>query len=157
MSAHLTNHTWSCIIDNEADMLSFGAKIGEHLANGTIVYISGDLGAGKTTLCRGILAGKSYTKKVKSPTYTLVESYQLSNTVLYHFDLYRLSDPDELEYIGYRDYLDGSAICLVEWPEKGLGWLPNPDLNIQITDYKQGRKINIQSLSKLGLAVNDNL
>lgn len=157
MSTNLINHTWQCIIDNEAEMLLLGAKIGKYLAAGTIVYISGDLGAGKTTLCRGILAGKGHTKKVKSPTYTLVESYHLSPSMIYHFDLYRLSDPDELEYIGYRDYLDGQAICLVEWPEKGLGWLPKPDIDIQITDYKQGRKIQIHSQSKLGLTVNNNL
>lgn len=138
------------IIDSEAGMLSFGARFGKQITEGAIIYISGELGAGKTTLSRGILRGRGHQGKVKSPTYTLVEPYPLPSGPVYHFDLYRLADPSELEDMGYRDYLDGKAICLVEWPEKGAGWLPEPDIHIRITACKQGRELECRGKTKLG-------
>ena len=141
------------IIDSEAGMLSFGARFAEQVTEGAIIYISGELGAGKTTLCRGILRGKGHQGKVKSPTYTLVEPYHLPSGPVYHFDLYRLADPSELEYMGYRDYLDGKAICLVEWPEKGSGWLPEPDIHIRITAGKRGRTLECYGKSELGVNI----
>lgn len=117
---------------SEAEMLEFGDLLANALPCGSIVYLEGELGVGKTTLCRGIIAGLGFSGKVRSPTYTLVEPYQTNGQRVFHFDLYRLGDPEELEFLGYRDYFDGTGICLVEWPERGAGLLPTPDLVVRI-------------------------
>ena len=113
----------------ESDMESFGARLAVGLRQCRLIYIRGPLGAGKTTLVRGVLRGFGHRGSVKSPTFTLVEPYVLNGLMLYHFDLYRLKQPEELEFIGWRDYLrDG--VCLVEWPERGGNVLPEPDLDV---------------------------
>ena len=184
------------IIDENA-MAGLGAKLANVVIPGTIIYLDGDLGAGKTTLVRGFLRSQGYIGAVKSPTFTVVEPYSLdynkfydyneleskvklnsdngsvsnSSSVLecenirenkhgqgrkqsvYHFDLYRLEDPEELEYIGIRDYLDGQAIALIEWPEKGYGVLPEADLTIKITHQNQGRKVELLSQSESGAVI----
>ena len=119
----------------------FGVALSKSLKQGDVVYLRGDLGAGKTTLVRAILQAWGYTGKVKSPTYTLVEPHSIGRYVVYHFDLYRLSSSDELEFVGGRDYFDGQGICLVEWPEKGVGWLPEPSIEIEMTSDGAGRRI----------------
>jgi len=130
-------------IPNESAMLSFAADIATTLQAGNVVFLEGDLGAGKTTIVRGILKHFGHIGAVKSPTYTLVEPYTLAEQQLYHFDLYRLGDPEELEYMGGRDYFDSKAICLLEWPEKAYGFLPSPDLRLFISYHADGRKIEI--------------
>lgn len=108
-----------------------------------VIFLHGNLGAGKTTLVRGMLAAFGHTGSVKSPTFTLVEDYALPNRQIFHFDLYRLSDPEELEYIGIRDYLQPGAICLFEWPEKAQKYLPIPHITCYIDILKSGRNVTI--------------
>jgi tRNA threonylcarbamoyladenosine biosynthesis protein TsaE len=129
-------------VANEGEMLQLGERLAKELAPPCILYLQGNLGAGKTTLVRGILTALGHTSNVKSPTYTLVENYRLGDLACYHFDLYRLGAPEELETIGFRDYLQPNALCFIEWPEKGRGWLPEPDLFIRLeTTAPDGRKV----------------
>jgi tRNA threonylcarbamoyladenosine biosynthesis protein TsaE len=102
----------------DADTLALGGALAAGLTPGMVVYLSGELGAGKTTLVRGVLRGLGYEGKVKSPTFTLVEVYEVSRLYLYHFDFYRFSDPRELGEAGFREYFNPRSVCLVEWPEK---------------------------------------
>jgi len=129
--------------DEEA-MLACGRRIAAALQPGSVVFLQGELGMGKTTLCRGILRGFGHRGAVKSPTYTLVEPYELSGQALYHFDLYRLGDAGELEFMGIRDYFTDSSICLVEWPERGRGVLPPADLVINIEPGDPGRHLRLR-------------
>lgn len=124
---------------DEAASLALGAQIAQQFPAGGIIKLYGDLGAGKTTVVRGLLRELGYQGTVKSPTYTLVEPYQLAERVIYHFDLYRLADPEELEYIGIRDYLDQEALCLLEWPDKGGAYVPKAHLMLTIDLHLAGR------------------
>jgi len=123
-----------------------GAALARLCPRPALIWLEGDLGAGKTTLARGLLHGLGYRGAVKSPTYTLVEPYE--DQRCYHFDLYRLSDPEELEYIGLRDLLAGDPILLVEWPERGIGVLPAPDLKIHINHLADGRRLRFESQNR---------
>ena len=126
-------------------MLSFGQKLGAALKTGDVLFLRGDLGAGKTTLARGILLGLGHTGHVTSPTFTIVEPYCLAPLQIYHFDLYRLETAAELEAVGIRDMLDGSSICLFEWPEKARGLLPEPAVDIDIQFTVTGRELHMQT------------
>ncbi len=120
-------------LKNEEEQLKLAGAIATKIPPGTIIFLQGDLGTGKTTFVRGFLRKLGFTGNVKSPTYTLVEPYQINDQMIYHFDLYRLATADELEYAGARDYFDQQAICLIEWPEKAQGYLPDADLVCQLT------------------------
>ena len=135
---------------DEQATLAFGAQLVACMNDDMRIYLSGDLGAGKTTLTRGVLRGLGYEGAVKSPTYTLVEPYQALAKTLYHFDLYRLGAPEEIEYMGLRDYFDDSAIVLVEWPARGLPLLPRPDLAITIAVADSGRRATLVAESAVG-------
>lgn len=146
-------------LGDEAAMVAFGRQLGlcsQQLPQLT-VFLRGDLGMGKTTLCRGILQAYGHVGAVKSPTYTLVEPYELGRFQVYHFDLYRLGDPEELEYMGIRDYFSENGLCLVEWPEKGKGVLPQPDLTVSITPESTGRSVTVSASSAAGEAIIEQL
>lgn len=129
---------------DEDATLALGADLARRLKPGACVYLRGDLGAGKTTLVRGLLQALGHRGAVKSPTYTLVEPYETGGVPIYHFDLYRLGDPEELEMIGIRDYFDGRALCLLEWPERGRGMIPAPDLTVTLAVEGRGRHANLE-------------
>jgi len=128
-----------------------GAALGRVLPKGDlVVYLQGDLGAGKTTLVRGLLRALGHSGRVPSPTYTLVEPYELAGRSLRHLDLYRLSDPEELVYLGVRDM---SGILLVEWPEKGAQYLPEPDLLCHLAQSGTGRRLETEARSSSGMTL----
>ncbi|WP_145144393.1 tRNA (adenosine(37)-N6)-threonylcarbamoyltransferase complex ATPase subunit type 1 TsaE [Pseudomonas duriflava] len=139
-------------VADEEGMATLGKKIAQASGGRGTVYLHGDLGAGKTTLSRGILRGLGHAGAVKSPTFTLVEPYEIADIQAYHFDLYRLADPEELEFLGIRDYFTGDALCLIEWPERGRGLLPKPDLDITITPHAGGRNVQLVFQSPQGEA-----
>lgn len=128
-------------INSEAEMLAFGRRLAATLEPGQVVRLKGTLGAGKTTLVRGVLQGLGHSGAVKSPTYTLLEPYELPWGAVYHFDLYRISDPDELELIGFSELLGGAALSLIEWPERGGELVPATGLTIEIELTERGRRV----------------
>lgn len=131
---------------------AIGRRLATALAGRGVVYLEGDLGAGKTTLTRGILRGYGHEGAVKSPTYTLVEPYETGGHTIYHFDLYRLTDPEELELLGIRDYCRPDVLALVEWPERGQPLLPPPDLIITIRAIPDGRDLALVAHTDKGRA-----
>jgi len=146
---------------SEETMIQFGASIAAAITavlaqqratempdQALLIALQGDLGVGKTTLSRGILTGLGHIGPVKSPTYTLVEPYELSLGTVCHFDFYRLIDAEELEYMGFQDYLVGSRLCLIEWPERGAGFMPEADILIEIIQQGDGRLLTLGGASE---------
>lgn len=138
-------------------MVKFGQRLGQCCRQGGVIFLEGDLGMGKTTLSRGVLQGLGHVGTVKSPTYTLVEPYNLDGVSAYHFDLYRLGDPEELEYMGIRDYFTPESLCLIEWPAKGLGFLPPADLVVRIEAVGDARQLTLSAQTNQGRAIMSDL
>lgn len=143
--------------DSERKQELIGMALSRVVPSSCLIYLTGDLGAGKTTLARGFLRGLGHTGSVKSPTYTLIEPYEIGNRRCYHLDLYRLADPDEIEFLGLRDMLQDDAIMLVEWPEQGQGALPEPDLLIRIRYLEDGRELVIEAETDSGARLMEKL
>ncbi|MCP5244592.1 MAG: tRNA (adenosine(37)-N6)-threonylcarbamoyltransferase complex ATPase subunit type 1 TsaE [Burkholderiales bacterium] len=140
----------SFYLADETNTLALGKKIAAVLKPGLVIFLNGNLGAGKTTLVRGILHGLGHQHAVKSPTYNLVEIYKFSRLYLYHFDFYRFNDPYEWEEAGFRDYFNADTICLIEWPEKAFGLLPDADLDINFQILETGRNLSIKADTDAG-------
>ena len=149
---HTSDDTVRCRIHlaDEAATLAFGAQLARELTPGLTFYLEGDLGAGKTTLVRGLLRSLGYNGRVKSPTYTLTETYSLPAFELYHYDLYRMHDPREWMDAGFRDATGGRAVSLIEWPEKAAGWLPPPDVVVRLTIADEARELECEAASPRG-------
>ncbi|MCK9563674.1 MAG: tRNA (adenosine(37)-N6)-threonylcarbamoyltransferase complex ATPase subunit type 1 TsaE [Bacteroidales bacterium] len=148
----MIDEPFTVYLEDENAMVAFGQRLGAGLRTG-IIHLSGDLGAGKTTLCRGILRARGHAGAVKSPTFTLVEPYDFDDGAVFHFDLYRLVDGEELEYMGIRDYVRDDSLCIIEWPEKGGDHLGTPDLDIRLSIEGRGRGLVMIPLSDSGRRV----
>lgn len=144
------NSRFTQFIADENATLAFAARLAAVLQNGLVIYLHGDLGAGKTTLVRGILRGLGFAGRVKSPTYTLLESYSAGGLALCHFDLYRLNDAEEWDAAGFRDEFNGENIFLIEWPDKALDLLPPADLDIALASADLGRVLTLTAHTKQG-------
>ena len=131
---------------DEGQQIALAKKVAQHLNSSFVMLLKGDLGVGKTTFARAFIQASGFDGVVKSPTYTLVEPYPIShNRHCYHFDLYRLAEPEELEFIGARDYFNNNDVCLVEWPEKAKGFLPPADWICTFSHHNKGRDLVISA------------
>jgi tRNA threonylcarbamoyladenosine biosynthesis protein TsaE len=137
-------------LEGEAAQEALGARLAAACDGRVLIFLEGDLGAGKTTLTRGFLRGLGHQGSVKSPTYTLIEPYRIGEHRVYHLDLYRVADPGELEYLGLREMLEEEAVLLIEWAERGEGWLPQPDLRIRIRHAASGRALSLSAATATG-------
>lgn len=140
-------------LPDETATLAFAGRFYRALPNGSLIFLHGNLGAGKTTFVRGCLRAAGHAGAVKSPTFTLVEEYFLQGRAVYHFDLYRLNDPEELEWMGMRDYLRPDSLCFIEWPERGAGVLPTADVELFLTIEDSARRLVLRAYSEAGRGV----
>ena len=150
-SASKTIDSRSCFLADESQQVALAREVAKYLGSSFIMLLKGDLGVGKTTFARGFIQASGFEGVVKSPTYTLVEPYPISNDrMCYHFDLYRLADPEELEFTGARDYFNENDVCLVEWPEKAEGFLPPADWICEFSHQEMGRNLTVWAMTEAG-------
>ncbi|WP_448098604.1 tRNA (adenosine(37)-N6)-threonylcarbamoyltransferase complex ATPase subunit type 1 TsaE [Luteibacter yeojuensis] len=142
---------WS-LADEDATM-ALGRRLAQVVPDGLVAYLHGDLGAGKTTFARAFLRAMGVGERVKSPTYSLVEGYEIGDRRAFHLDLYRIADPGELEWLGLDSLAEPGAIVLVEWPERGAGALPPVDLELSFRHEGPGRAVRIEARSATGLRI----
>lgn len=147
MSAYTLN------LPDEAATIALGEQLALVLPSAALIYLHGDLGAGKTTLARALIRALGHAGAVRSPTYTLIEPYELPEHQVFHLDLYRLGSPEELEDIGLRDLLAEPCVVLVEWPEKGQGVLPTADLQLALQAHGEGRELSLQAGTPIGAKI----
>ncbi len=145
MTIHHKRH-----LATEQDTLALGAALARGIRPGMVIHLCGELGAGKTTLARGLLHELGWPGRVKSPTFTLVEPYMISSLYLYHFDFYRFGHSGEWAETGFRDYLNPASVCLIEWPEKAGESLPEPDIRIALTISGDGRDAEVTAYTGAG-------
>lgn len=147
-------HVFQFHLQDETQTDALGTALSKVLAPGLVIYLHGDLGAGKTALTRALLHAAGHTGRVKSPTYTLAEPYEVTidqqPVTMTHFDLYRMSEPEEFLEAGFREHFNAQSICIVEWPEKGAPVLPEPDINVTFTVSRSGRDVELRALSDKG-------
>jgi tRNA threonylcarbamoyladenosine biosynthesis protein TsaE len=146
----MNNKIATQFLADEQQTLACGGELAKACGQGAVIFLYGNLGAGKTTFTRGFLRGLGYEGKVKSPTYTIVEPYEVKGRHVFHFDFYRISHPEELEFIGIQDYFVAGAILIIEWPEHGSEILPHADLSCFFEPYQTGRKISLVAHSLQG-------
>jgi len=147
--------TQQCFLADESQQIAFAQRVANAIEqtnkSSFFMQLKGDLGVGKTTFARGFIQASGFDGVVKSPTYTLVEPYPINNNrMCYHFDLYRLGDPEELEFFGARDYFNNVDVCLVEWPEKAEGFLPAADWICEFSHQDKGRNLTVLAMSDKG-------
>lgn len=153
MRCTVSLNKFTAILEDDVATVAMGNTLAQLIEPGLVLYLHGDLGAGKTTFSRGVIQGLGHKGNVKSPTYTLVEPYESITIPAYHFDLYRLADPEELEFMGIRDYFNANTLCLIEWPERGQGILPTADIDIEIQYLETKRKIEMTANTELGSSI----
>lgn len=139
-------------LPDEAATLALGRALAPGALPGRTLYLRGDLGAGKTTLARGLLRALGVSDRIKSPTYSVVEPYMLSSLHLYHFDFYRVKDSAEWVSSGFREYFNAQSACIVEWPERAGASLPPPDLEVTLNFCGEGRQAAVKAHSDAGAA-----
>jgi len=136
---------------DEAGLVAFAQRLSGLLGDGGVIHLHGDLGAGKTTFARALLRALGVDARIKSPTYSLVESYALGDLAIHHLDLYRIADPGELEWLGLADLASGRHLILIEWPQRAGDVLPSPDLIVHLDHADAARAIALEALSARGL------
>lgn len=146
-----------CLLTDAGSTERLGAALATCCTGPAMIHLQGQLGSGKTTLVRGFLRQLGISGAIKSPTYTLVEPYQAGGRQIYHFDLYRLEDPEALEMLGFRDYLESDSVCLIEWPEQAAGLLPPADITVHLEVAAAGREADLGSATEYGASLLNSL